>query len=1108
MPETSTTVLARPAPAVPDGWPAGRAADESQWAAVTAWTPRGQNVSGGGGRVRRVLGAPGTGKTSVAVGVVVHRVRRHRADPDRCLLVAPTRVGAAALREHLTARLGATTTRPLARTLQSFAFGLLSTDAARRGDPTPRLLTGAEQDVVLRDLLRGHGEGGVPRPAWPGELEHALATRGFRAELRDLLMRAVELGVEAHELADLGRYHGRPEWVGAADVLREYDQVTALAFPGAYDPAWVLGCAADLVEDDDETAADLAADLDLVVVDDAQELTRAGLRLLTRLAALGVEIVLVGDPDVTTGTFRGADPHVVGRDWVVMGAGPTHVLEHAHRGGPGVRAALDRVTARIGSAGAVGHRGPAPWPGGTGGSHPSGRDGLRDEVEVTVVGGAAAEAALVAERLRAAHLLERVPWSAMAVVVRAGDRVAHLRRVLTARGVPVRAGGAQVALRDEPAVRPLLTLVDVVTAGTALDADVVLDLLMSPLVGADSLAMRRLRRALHRAELAAGGRRGGDGLLLAALDEPELLDDPEVGPAGEPARRLRRILAAGRAAARRVTDPAEATSGPDRPDVPADLGAGDRPGGADLGGHDDAGGPAGVPDTEEVLWALWEACGVAEPWRAAALSGGGRGAQADRDLDAVLALFDAAQAYARHSGGRGPEGFLEHVNAMSVAGDSLARAAVERDSVTLSTVSGVAGAEFDLVCVAGVQEGAWPDLRVRGSLLGSSALLDVATGRAGDERAARRAVRADETRLFLSAIGRARRRLLVTAVSDDDQAPSTLLDLVDPPTGDDRPVVEVGDPLSLAGVVGALRRRAVLDADPGARAHAADRLAVLAASGVRGADPGSWWHLRDVSDRRPVRADDAAVAVSPSRVETFSRCGLRWLLTGSGGDDPRRGGAADVGTLVHDIAATVDNGDEAALLAALDDRSDELGPGQGWIARRRLEAARGMLRRLAAYDLAARADGWEVVGTELDARARIGRAAVTGRVDRLERRADGALRVVDLKTGSSKPTAAQLPRHPQLGTYQAAVEHGAFGEAGDVSAGAALVQLGRAAGVAPTVQEQASPASDDDPRWAEQLVTQAAEGMAGGTFDAQVGPWCRVCPLRTACPLQPEGGRL
>jgi len=131
---------------------------------------------------------------------------------------------------------------------QAEAEKFLRQAAALRGDPNPRLLSGPEQDIILRELLAGHAcsEGKAPR--WPSDMQAALATRGFRTELRDLLMRAVERGLEAGDLAALGLTHDRPDWVAAAQVLAEYDAVTALSSRGSYDPASILGAAADLLE--------------------------------------------------------------------------------------------------------------------------------------------------------------------------------------------------------------------------------------------------------------------------------------------------------------------------------------------------------------------------------------------------------------------------------------------------------------------------------------------------------------------------------------------------------------------------------------------------------------------------------------------------------------------------------------------------------------------------------------------------------------------------------------------------------------------------------------------------------------------------------------------
>ncbi|NAZ78442.1 ATP-dependent helicase, partial [Kineococcus sp. T13] len=120
----------------------------------------------------------------------------------------------------------------------------------------------------------------------------------------------------------------------------------------------------------------------------------------------------------------------------------------------------------------------------------------------------AQEAAWVARLLRRRHLLEGVPWSRMAVLVRSAHRTAPLRRALEHAGVPLALPPAEVPLRDEPAVRPLLTALAVVLEPDALDEAAARELLTSPLGGADAVGLRRLRRALRRTAPAAAGRPG------------------------------------------------------------------------------------------------------------------------------------------------------------------------------------------------------------------------------------------------------------------------------------------------------------------------------------------------------------------------------------------------------------------------------------------------------------------------------------------------------------------------------------------------------------------------------------------------------------------------
>ncbi len=1002
------------------------------------------------GPVLRVLGAPGTGRSTTAVELVAARVRAGGARADECLLLAPTRVAAARLRDALTVCVGGTTTTPLARTLQSFGFGVLREGAALAGDPPPRLLSGPEQDVVLTELLAGHAAGDTAAPPWPASLELALPTRTFRGELRDLLMRAVELGLEPADLARLGEQRDRPEWVAAASVLREYDEVTALSAPGAYDPAWILGAAADHLQDEPEALDRLRSRVRLVVVDDAQELTPAGLRLLRTVAGDGaLDLVLIGDPDAATQTFRGADPRLFVVGW--PGA-PTLTLGAGHRCAAAVQAVADRVAAHVGVVGTAAHRRVPPR--GEGG-----------EVAVHLLRTAAQEAALVADTLRRAHLERGVAWSSMAVVVRGGARTAALRRVLLHAGVPVATAAAELPVRDEPAVRPFLALLrmalEVAAGADALEPDDVVDVLTSPVGGADAVTLRRLRRALRRLELGSGGGRPSDALLAEAVLTPAALD--QVGPEGRAARRAARVLAA---AVHAVRD------------------------------------GEGV---EGVLWAMWQASALAEVWRDAALAGGAGGRRADRGLDALLGLFDAAERFADRLPAAPPREFLDHLLAQDVAGDSLVAHAPAGESVALLTPAASAGREWDLVVVAGVQEGAWPDLRLRGSLLGSTELVDVVTGRAGDARSARAAVRHDETRLLHVAVTRARERLVVTAVRSEEEQPSPYLDVIDPRL-DERPFTDVPRPLSLAGLVAELRRE-VAGPDPRARAAAVTALARLAVAEVPGADPSGWWALRESTDARPRRAPDAPVEVSPSAVDRFTRCGLQWALRTAGGEGPSVG-AADIGTLVHEVAHDLGDTDATTYAAELERRWGRLGMAPGWLSRRDLARAQAMAARLARYAEESATGGWRRAASEASIRVALGRAVVTGRVDRVEVAPDGRVRIVDLKTGASKPRAEDVRRHGQLGAYQLAVAAGALAEHGQVPAGAALLQLGRAAGARTTLQSQVALADDPEPGWAGELLAETADAMGAATFTASPGDWCGACRLQTSCPAREEGRRL
>jgi RecB family exonuclease len=510
---------------------------------------------------------------------------------------------------------------------------------------------------------------------------------------------------------------------------------------------------------------------------------------------------------------------------------------------------------------------------------------------------------------------------------------------------------------------------------------------------------------------------------------------------------------------------------------------------------------------EDVLWAVWSASGLGDEWQRASLRGGPAGATADRDLDAMVALFDAAARLVDRLPRSGPRVLLDHLLGQEIPGDTLAPRAPAGDAVRLLTAHAAKGLEWTVVAVVGVQEGSWPDLRRRGTLLGVEDLVDVSAGREPEHLSPVAPLLDEERRLFYVAVTRARRLLIVTGVSGEEHQPSRFLDELDPPPpGTTRPITPVPRALSLPALVAELR---AVVSDPKQvdtrRRAAAGQLARLAAAGVPGAHPDSWWGLVELSDDRPLGEAGRPVRVSPSALDRFVGCELRWLMEAVGARGPEAA-AQSVGNALHEVAALARDpalADEEALAPRLEQVLDRVDLGGAWTTRRERERARAMLRTFVRWHRASRSR-WVLVDVEVPFEVPVGEEAVVhGRVDRLERDRDGRLVVVDLKTGRSKAVESDLARHAQLGAYQLAVAEGAF-EAGREPGGGALVQLGVSRDKV-REQEQRPLAEDDEPLWARQLVRDAARGMAGSVFKARPGSGCRVCPARTACPAQDVG---
>ena len=404
-----------------------------------------------------------------------------------------------------------------------------------------------------------------------------------------------------------------------------------------------------------------------------------------------------------------------------------------------------------------------------------------------------------------------MPFDQIAVIARNGALLKRLVRMFQTQGVPVRQSMSDVILNQESAVAPLLRVLRLVTVQQDPEAEhpvtlpEVLALLTSRYGETDSMTLRSLRQVLRSQE-----RRR----LRAEADVSDYW------PPTEPRSSDELLVAAANNAADPVFEAVRAqsrfqhlTRGLER--VAAMLAAGHA-----------AAGPSSGP--EELLWEIWNAADVSRHWAGLTRWASAEGRRADHDLDAVMALFQAAERFSDQNPGASAIAFVDHIERLELPMDTLAKTSAADAAIEVLTPASAAGREFDTVILTGLQEGAWPNLNPRGQLLGSGHLVDVVEGRADASAQSllvkRMNVLQDEYRLFASAVSRAKNRLYAVAVHAQEESPSMLLDLVVPPGEREARSGAIPRPITAHRLIAELRRhleisiQTELDADAGSSA--------------------------------------------------------------------------------------------------------------------------------------------------------------------------------------------------------------------------------------------------------------------------------------------------
>ena len=912
-----------------------------------------------------IFGSPGSGKTTELIDLVSN-LESEGLGSQEILVLTPSRMAANSLRDQIALNSNLAASEPRARSISSFAF-----EVARLQTPEIKLLSGAGQQAQIAGLILDAVEQGE-HLRWGVDRTTALLS-GFGQEVRDLLSVVIENRLSIADLKVMLESFESKGLRVAIDLLPRYMQ--RLEELNALDPSELLVVATQHLASYPKPK--------YVLIDDAQDLSEAGLKLALALSASS-KLILFGDPDAAVAGFRSSGESFAAK---FPDAGK-YFLDSNYQNDS--RAGLmPRVVNRIPAGLAASHR---P------------KSMQVDTATAKIFDNQSDETDWLAAQLRRAKLLDGFAWEQMAVIARTRVQLDQLAQDLTARNVPVRILGVQKPLRQQPAALGVLEFGTLVFGLGKIDKE---QFLSSPLVGFDSLGIRRLMRELRQGKDSPSTRSEISSALFEDLVESDSFEIKRLNEITELRLRLR---------------------------------------------------AKGSMSAYEFVSAAIKLFPLG---RLEALSRG-RGniaLAANRELDALLELVAAAQRFDARGWGSAQE-FVHQQLELAIPEDSLAPIGL-RPAVTLATSAQLAGKSFDLVALPRLQEGIWPNLRPRNALLGANALQSYLLGRLESPIAQTKSELHDEVRLFYKAIGAAKDRLLLSAISAIDETPSQFFTMFD--IAVERS--EFGMDFDLRRQVGKLRKRA-FSGDSSAIAM----LATLALSGAPGAHPKNWQGLLPLSSDEPISKGEKT-RMSASKLEAFEKCPLHWFIETFSGETGNF--QASLGTLLHAALEASAQGSDVAEYVQSNWHTLEFESQWYSLAQQRRSAK--MVSFLDEYlrssdQLHAAEQGFAFETEQL---------VVSGKIDRIEQSSEGMV-VVDLKTGKP-PTKEEVARNRQLALYQLALQ-----SQGQEVAGARIIAVG---GDSLRVIEQA--ALSPELRTEIEALLAKAENEAGGSeFVAAISSHC------------------
>ncbi|WP_075725072.1 ATP-dependent DNA helicase [Corynebacterium aquilae] len=1067
----------------------------------------------------RVTGPAGSGVTTLLVEAALARIDAG-IHPDRVVIVTASKESANRIRRLLATRLAArnfATAGKMVRSVHAFAFAILNDYSAHLSQPAPRLLTGAEHDAIMREMLLGHAEDGGAY--WPEHLQPALPLVGFARSLRDFILRAQERGITAATLKKWGADFDRELWTASGHFLDEYQAIANLSGLQQLNASELTSRALAAINDPDSPNFRLETlqRIDTLIVDDAQQLDPVAAQLIQEFRQEIPTTIIAGDPHQAVFRFRGANPRFLSE----LPVTPDHDIT------------LDKT-----------HRNP-------------------HRKALITCERAATEPAIIADILRRSHLIEGNQWADHVVIVRESSNIASIKRALLAAGVPVHQDATDLVLAEHPLVNQLLLAIT--AALRPLEVTEVEALVLGPVGGADPVTLRKLIRGVRQAEMARGGRRRSL-VILRELLHPSAETTKEehdrqiaeiIGPLTAAEKAIFEHLYAVISAAKTAIDAGESVeqilwAAWEKTGLGNSLSAVALRGGARGSQADHA---------LDAMMALFDMAGDFVERRPTA---------------SIASFIDTVNAQQLPTSARDRRTAMPDavsiLTAHGVSGQQWPHviiAGVQEDSWPTIGETGTLFGQEELIDLN--DDGLDPRLHVSRAgdkLAEELRLFELSLARATETIVVTTVNSPEEAQLvpsrFLEDLGEDYQRYSGEAIMSghlahliggeipepDSENSGALASTEEPPTlatlgqdSDDakrqrQELIEHTEGLLLPSpllavptMVAELRRFASDDAVPErVRKQAATQLARLAAAGIHSAHPDYWWGAVEPSTRTPLVEDSAPVVLSPSAVESLTTCPARHVITRALPGPLGETTSMHTGTLLHAIAEAVSNGVDIRVLRGLaHDTYDTMISGPQWEQDRLHRRLDGIIDNIVAWvsrrDAAADAVATEVditVDIDLSQPAADGQppaedarpTRIRGRVDRLETYSDG-LRIVDIKTGNQPTTKEKAATNPQLATYQYAFEHavadghGGFSTApkgqGQTVAGAQLAYVAKPSSRT-VVTERDQPALDDDSRQViRNLLADAARASIGPSVLAKKNPTCTSCPIRIVCPVSAEG---